>query len=63
MGLFLEFGSSVSQEYILLQGAKHLPPLPMKFVGFGMPAWICLSVGLTTENQKKRKDKRSLNKK
>jgi hypothetical protein len=55
MGLFLEFGSSVSQEYILLQGAKHLPPLHMKFVGFGMPAWICLSVGLTTENQKKKK--------
>ncbi len=57
MGLFLEFGSSVSQEYILLQGAKHLPPLPMKFVGFGMPAGICCWVGLMTENQKKEKIK------
>jgi hypothetical protein len=61
MGLFLEFGSSVSQEYILLHDGKHLPP--MKFVGFGMPAWICRWVGLITENQKKEKDKRSLNKK
>jgi hypothetical protein len=51
----------VSQEYILLHDGKHLPP--MKFVGFGMPAWICRWVGLITENQKKEKDKRSLNKK
>jgi hypothetical protein len=54
MGLFLEFGSSVSQEYILLQDAKHLPP--MKFVGFGMPAWIC-PLGWT-ENRKPKTRKR-----
>jgi hypothetical protein len=35
----------------------------MKFVGFGMPAWICRWFVLMTENQKKEKDKRSLNKK
>lgn len=52
MSLFLEFGSSVSQEYILLQGATHLPTLPMKFVGFGMSAGICRWVGLMKENQK-----------
>lgn len=44
MGLFLEFGSSVSQEYILLQDAKHLPH-PHEICGFWY-AYMVLPVGL-----------------
>jgi hypothetical protein len=54
MGLFLEFGSSVSQEYILLQDAKHLPP--HEICGF-WDACMDLPVGLDWKQKTKNKKK------